>query len=187
MKKEDLINQILIAIGDNPKREGLKDTPKRIAKMWEEVFSGYDTSKKPKITIFPNNKDGVYYNQMILDTGYFYSHCEHHGVPFFGQYYFAYIPDKKIMGLSKVARVVDYFSARLQIQERLVKEIADEIEAVVQPKGLGLVMKARHLCKEMRGVKKIEGEMITSDVRGAFLKSNATRAEFLNLINQRIC
>ncbi|OGI73375.1 GTP cyclohydrolase I FolE [Candidatus Nomurabacteria bacterium RIFCSPLOWO2_12_FULL_40_42] len=180
--KEQIVRDMLMAIGENPNRQGLKNTPKRITRMWEEIFSGYDKKNKPSITVFPNKTDGVEYNQMIIDTGYFYSHCEHHGVPFFGKYYFAYIPNKKIMGLSKVSRTIDYFSSRLQIQERLVKDVVDEIEKVVQPKGVALVMKARHLCKEMRGVKKIDGEMTTSDVRGAFRKNALTRNEFMSLI-----
>jgi GTP cyclohydrolase I len=121
---------------------------------------------------------------MIVDTGYYYSQCEHHMVPFFGNYYFAYIPGKKILGLSKVARIVDYYSAKLQIQERLVKEIVDEIEKQIQPKGIALVMKGRHLCKEMRGVKKVNGEMITSDIRGVFKTEAETRQEFMNFINR---
>ena len=180
--KEQIVRDMLMAIGENPNRQGLKNTPKRITRMWEEIFSGYDKKNKPSITVFSNKTDGVEYNQMIIDTGYFYSHCEHHGVPFFGKYYFAYIPNKKIMGLSKVSRTIDYFSSRLQIQERLVKDVVDEIEKVVQPKGVALVMKARHLCKEMRGVKKIDGEMTTSDVRGAFRKNALTRNEFMSLI-----
>ena len=112
-----------------------------------------------KITSFSNKQDGVKYNSMICDTGYFFSHCEHHCVPFFGSYYFAYIPNEKIIGLSKIARIVDYFSAKLQIQERLVKEIVDYIEKEIKPNGIILIMKARHLCKEMRGVKKINSEM----------------------------
>ena len=142
--KEQIVRDMLMAIGENPNRQGLKNTPKRITRMWEEIFSGYDKKNKPSITVFPNKTDGVEYNQMIIDTGYFYSHCEHHGVPFFGKYYFAYIPNKKIMGLSKVSRTIDYFSSRLQIQERLVKDVVDEIEKVVQPKGIALVMIARY-------------------------------------------
>ena len=118
-------NRILIKIGEDPLREGLVGTPKRIAKMYGEIFRGYDPSRRPSITVFPNGKDGINYDQMITDRGKFYSHCEHHAVPFFGEYIFGYIPDKKIVGLSKVARLVDYYAAKLQIQERLVKEIAD--------------------------------------------------------------
>lgn len=181
---ELIINKIFSVIGDVSTREGLKDTPTRVAKMWKEIYRGYDLKQKPVVTIFPNNKDGIKCDQMIVDTGYFYSTCEHHMVPFFGRYYFAYIPGKKVLGLSKVARIVDYYAAKLQVQERLGKEIVDELEKELKPKAIGLVLKARHLCKEMRGVKKIEGEMITSDLRGAFRKEPETRAEFMNLISK---
>lgn len=173
---------MLAAIGDNPLRQGVVDTPERVVKMWKEIFRGYDPLQKPTITVFDNNEDGIVYDQMIIDTGYFYSQCEHHMVPFFGDYFFAYIPDKKIMGLSKIARIVDYYSAKLQTQERLVKEIVDEIERVTEPKGIALVMRGRHLCKEMRGVRKVNGNMVTSDLRGVFKQEPETRAEFMNFI-----
>ena len=181
-KKENIVRAILVAIGEDPNRQGLKDTPRRVVKMWEENFIGYDKKKKPRVTAFDNNADGIHYDQMIVDSGYFFSYCEHHLIPFFGTYHFAYIPDKKIIGLSKVARVVDFYSARLQIQERLVKNVVDEIENALNPIGIALVIKARHLCKEMRGVQKHKGEMITSDMRGAFRKNEATRMEFMNFI-----
>lgn len=186
IKKEivsvNLVKEMIEAIGDDPTRKGLQDTPARVSKMWKEMFVGYDKSKKPKITVFPNGQDGLKYDEMIIDTGYFYSQCEHHLVPFFGEYYFAYIPNKKIMGLSKVARIVDYFAAKLQVQERLTKEIVDEIEKELKPKGIALVLKGRHLCKEMRGVKKVNGQMTTSDLRGVFRTKSEVRAEFMNLI-----
>lgn len=177
---EDLVSHMLDHIGDRSERIGLKDTPARVEKMWKEIYRGYDKSQKPKVTVFPNNKDGVNYDQMIMDTGYFYSTCEHHMVPFFGSYFFAYIPNKKVLGLSKVARIVDFFSAKLQVQERLGKEIVDELERELKPQAIGLVLKARHLCKEMRGVRKIGGEMITSDLRGKFRTEPETRAEFIS-------
>lgn len=179
---EDNIREILYLIGDNPRREGLLDTPKRVAKMYKEVFKGYDKDEKPSITVFDNGHDGIKVDEMIIDTGYFYSHCEHHIVPFFGNYYFAYIPNKKIVGISKIARLVDYYSAKLQVQERLTKEIVDEIERLLKPKGIALIMKARHLCKEMRGVKKYNSEMTTSEMRGVFNKHSKTRQEFLSLV-----
>lgn len=178
---EDIITRMLERIGENPNREGLIDTPKRVVKMWKEIYRGYDESQKPKITIFNNDTDGVSYDQMICDSGDFYSHCEHHMVPFFGKYYFAYIPDKKILGISKVARLIDYHCAKLQIQERLVKDILDDIEKEVKPLGIALVMKGTHLCKVMRGVKK-KGLMITSDLRGVFKEDPSTRREFLEMI-----
>ena len=124
-----LITDMLIAIGEDPEREGLIDTPKRVVKMWGEIFRGYDPSQKPKVSVFNNGADGLVYDQMVIDTGDFYSHCEHHMVPFFGQYWFGYIPSPggKIIGLSKVARLVDYHAAKLQIQERLVHDIVTDI------------------------------------------------------------
>jgi GTP cyclohydrolase IA len=179
---EEHLVRVLEFIGEDANREGLVDTPKRVAKMYGEIFRGYKAEQKPTITIFENGKDGVFYDQMIIDTGDFYSHCEHHIVPFFGQYWFAYIPGKKIIGLSKVARIVDYYSAKLQVQERLVKEIVDAIEAELEPKGIALIMQGEHLCKTMRGAKK-KGKMITSDLRGVFKDpTDISRAEFLNLI-----
>lgn len=189
--KELVIKELLHLIGDNPDREGLKDTPKRVAKMFDELYRGYDESQKPSVTVFNNHEDGVSCDEMIIDKGYFFSQCEHHMVPFFGEYYFGYIPSKKVLGLSKVARIVDFYSAKLQVQERLVKEIVDELEIslssdetkgrIGMPKAIGLILKGRHLCKEMRGVKKVNGVMITSDLRGQFRTEPETRAEFLKL------
>lgn len=180
---EKLIKEILKNIGENPEREGLKDTPKRVAKMYKEIFRGYDNSQKPIITTFPNGQDGIVCDQMVCDTGYFFSHCEHHIVPFFGKYYFAYIPDKTILGLSKVARIIDFHSAKLQVQERLVTDVVNDLERACSPQGIALVLSGRHLCKEMRGVKKFNGEMVTSDVRGLFREDPSAKKEFLSLIN----
>lgn len=128
-EKENLIRQILIEIGENPDREGLIETPKRVVKMWDEIFCGYKKKNKPLIKTFKNGSDGVDADQMVCDTGDFYSHCEHHMVPFIGKYWFAvlYHPTGNILGLSKVARVVDYHSAKLQIQERLGGDIVNEL------------------------------------------------------------
>ena len=177
-KVEGYVKEILKEIGDNPDREGLKGTPHRVLKMYKELFRGYDLTQKPKITVFPNGEDGVVYDQLVTDRGPFSSLCEHHMIPFTGNFVFGYIPDKKIIGLSKVARVVDFYSAKLQIQERLVKEIVDEIQKVAQPKAIGIFMKATHLCKKMRGVKK-DGEMTTCDLRGLFKTDESAKREFL--------
>jgi GTP cyclohydrolase I len=181
-QKEALVANLIEAIGDNPNRVGLKDTPNRVVRMWGEIFRGYNPDKEPKETCFPNDEDGVKYDQMIIDTGYFHSHCEHHMVPFFGQYWFAYIPDKTIIGLSKVADWIDYYAAKLQIQERLVKEVVDKFDALAHPVGIGLVMKGRHMCKEMRDVKKFNTFMITSDLRGVLKEDSRARAELMDLI-----
>jgi len=185
---EKLWRELLIEIGENPNREGLKDTPQRIAKMYKEIFRGYDESQKPKVTCFNNGADGLVYNEMIIDEGNYYSQCEHHCVSFFGKYYFAYIPSTKgkILGLSKVARVVDYFSAKLQIQERLVRDIVEYIWNELSkdsnpPMGMALIMEGEHLCKTMRGVKK-KGLMKCSYMKGNFKDNIETREEFLNLI-----
>ena len=185
----DAWRTIIKEIGENPNREGLIDTPKRIAKMYKELFRGYDETQKPKVTTFNNGSDGLVYDTMICDEGNFYSQCEHHVVPFFGQYYFAYIPNPKgkILGISKVARVVDYYAARLQVQERLTQDIVNYIweelckDGSPEPLGMALIMKGEHLCKTMRGVKK-KGRMTTSVVKGLFRTEPEVRAEFMELI-----
>ena len=178
-----IIKDLLIAIGENPNREGLKDTPERVEKMYREILKGYCEEEKPKITIFNNNEN---YNEMIIDEGYFYSLCEHHMVPFFGKVFVAYIPDKKIIGISKLARVVDNFAARLQVQERLTKQIAEYLQEVLQPKGVAVVMSARHLCREMRGIKKLNALMTTTELLGSFKEDQKTRAEFMGLVQSRL-
>lgn len=183
---EEAIRNQLIFIGENPDREGLIDTPARVVRMWSELFYGYDKTKHPKVSVFKNGTDGLVYDQMILDEGSYYSMCEHHMVPFFGQYWFGYIPDPKggIIGLSKVARIVDYHSAKLQIQERLVNDIIEDIYAelckdgMARPIGMGMVMTGEHLCKTMRGVKK-KGRMTTIKLKHAFLDNPAVKSEFL--------
>ena len=182
--KQEIIKQMLIAIGENPEREGLADTPTRVVKMWGEIFRGYHPENRPKISLFKNGSDGIVYDQMITDTGDFYSHCEHHMVPFFGQYWFGYIPDPSgnIIGLSKVARLIDFHAAKLQIQERLVNDVVEDIwnelcKGAVRPIGMGLVLEGEHLCKTMRGVKK-KGKMRTTKLKGAFLDNIAVKQEF---------
>jgi len=179
MKHE--ICSILTEIGENVERPGLVETPARIARMYTELLYGYDLNKKPKLTTFANGEDGVKYNQMVIDSGTFCSFCEHHALTFTGTYWFAYLPGEKIIGLSKIARVVSFHSARLQVQERLVKEIVDELWNVLKPKGIALVMKGRHLCKEIRGVKKV-GEMITIELRGLLNEDAKTREEFFHFV-----
>lgn len=187
---EDLIVRQLEYIGEDPTREGLIDTPKRVINMWREIFRGYDKRLAPEVRVFNNGADGVVYDQMINDTGNFYSWCEHHMVNFSGNYFFAYVPHKngKLIGLSKVARVVDYFSAKLQIQERLTHEVVDYIwnglceNTKHKPLGIALVMEGEHLCKTMRGVKK-KGTMRTTKLIGNFKKDPATRNEFIGWVN----
>ena len=182
-KIQDLIKQLLIEIGEDPNRSGLIDTPARVAKMYEEFFVGYDIKKIPRIMTVPNGEDDILYNEMLIDQGYFFSFCEHHIIPFFGEYYYGYIPNKKVMGASKIGRIVDYYSGKLQIAERLVNQIVTKIDEVVQPHGQVLVMKARHLCKEMRGLKKWNSPYEAIAVRGYFAENrNGCKDEFMSRI-----
>jgi GTP cyclohydrolase IA len=184
---EQAISTLLRFIGEDPEREGLRGTPDRIVRMFAEIYRGYDKSQKPRITTFDNGKDGITYDSMVLDTGGFYSMCEHHAMPFFGRYWFAYIPHPKgkILGISKIGRVVDYCAAKLQIQERLVHDVvtmlADALGNEYPPLGMALVMEGEHLCKTMRGAKK-KGTMKSSFLTGVFKTDNQLRGEFLGLI-----
>lgn len=181
------IVELLEYIGEDPTREGLRDTPDRILRMCREIFRGYDPAEKPAITTFQNGRDGIIYDDMVIDKGDFYSLCEHHCRTFFGEYYFAYIPHPKgrILGLSKIGRVVDYCSSRLQIQERLARDIVGMLlEALgdeYPPQGIALVLKGRHMCKESRGARK-QGYMISSCLMGDFRNDPATRAEFMRFV-----
>lgn len=175
------IKQIFKEIGEDTERSGLLDTPNRIAKMYEEIFRGYDETQKPKITVFENNNDGIAYDDIVTDEGCFNSFCEHHMALFSGKYYFGYIAGNKVMGLSKVARVVDYFSAKLQIQERLGRDIIKYIEEIVQPKGCVLMLEASHSCKSVRGVKK-EGKMRTIITTGLFREEPILEQKFISLV-----
>lgn len=181
MNTEELIRQLLRNIGENPDRDALKKTPQRVAKFWEYVTRGY------KVDIDALLKESVCdddYSQMILvkDIDY-YSLCEHHLVPFFGKAHVAYIPDGKMIGLSKIPRIVDAFACRLQIQERLTNQIADSIQKVLQPRGVAVVVEARHLCMQMRGIEKANSMVTTSAMVGIFREQERTRKEFLDLIN----
>ena len=179
------IRELLEYIGDNPDREGLQDTPDRMLRMFEEMFKGYDPAQKPHITTFNNGSDGIIYDNMVVDCGSFYSVCEHHCRTFFGQYWFAYIPNRKgrILGLSKIGRVVDYCSSRLQVQERLTHDIvemlADALGDENPPRGMALMMKGRHMCKESRGVRK-QGVMTSTYLTGFFKADPRAREEFLS-------
>lgn len=177
------IRALLIAIGENPDRDGLKGTPDRIVRMWKEIFRGYDPEQKPKITTFPN-EDGI--SDLVFDTGDYYSMCEHHVLPFFGKYYFAYIPNPKgrILGISKVARVVGYCAARLQLQERLARDIVKMLSDALGGDALGfaIVMRGKHLCKTMRGVRN-DGNMSVAHFTGLFDKNPALKTEFYKLID----
>lgn len=180
---EKAIKTLLSYIGENPDREGLKETPDRIIRMWEEIFRGYDPNKKPKITTFGNEYNST---DMVFDSGDYYSMCEHHVLPFFGKYYFAYIPspDGRILGISKVARVVGYCAAKLQLQERLAIDIVKTLDDALDGTALGfaIVMKGQHLCKTMRGVRN-NGKMTVSHFTGLFKDDPDKRNEFYKLID----
>lgn len=180
------IKALLIAIGENPDRDGLKGTPDRIVRMWKEIFRGYNLAQKPKITTFPN-EEGI--SDLVFDTGDYYSMCEHHILPFFGKYYFAYIPNPKgrILGISKVARVVGYCAARLQLQERLARDIVNMLSEALNDDALGfaIVMRGKHLCKTMRGVRN-DGNMSVAHFTGLFEKNPELKREFYKLIDLQI-
>lgn len=179
---KDSIKTILRYIGEDPEREGLRETPDRIIRMFSEIYRGYDSTQKPKMAIFNNDLNS---EEMIYDSGNFYSMCEHHILPFFGNYVVAYIPKKegKIIGLSKIARIVDFCASKLQIQERLSKEIADMLEeAIGENNGIAVYMQGEHLCKTMRGVKK-KGLMRSFHFSGVFKTDTMRRQEFMNNIN----
>ncbi|GAB1441650.1 GTP cyclohydrolase I FolE [Ignavibacteriales bacterium] len=179
-KIQGLVETILIEIGENPEREGLLKTPKRVARAYEYLTSGYnkDITKVLNGAIF--NED---YDEMVLVRNIdFYSMCEHHMLPFFGKVHIAYIPDGKIVGLSKLPRIVDVFARRLQVQERMTKEIADTINEHLKPKGVAVVSEAYHMCMMMRGVEKQNSSTTSSTMHGVFKTDPKTRVEFLSLI-----
>ena len=177
----DNVTRLLQFIGEDPERGGLKETPQRVTKAWEEWASGYGKDPKTILKVFDDG--GEAYDQIVLVRDIpFYSHCEHHLAPFFGTAHVGYIPDGRIVGLSKLPEVVDIFARRLQVQERLTNQIADAIWDNLKPKAVGVVMSARHLCMESRGKKKSGSSTVTSALRGTMLTEPDCRAEFFNLI-----
>ena len=182
-KIETATKMILEAIGEDVNREGLIKTPLRVAKAFEELCSGY--SKDPKEVLNNALFESTNNEMVVVRDIEFYSLCEHHILPFFGRVHVAYIPDKKVVGLSKIPRMVEIYAKRLQIQEQLTEQIADAIMEVVKPKGVGVVIHARHMCMEARGVKSKFSYTSTSALRGIFLEEK-TREEFFNIINAPI-
>ncbi|HPF67772.1 MAG: GTP cyclohydrolase I FolE [Flavobacteriales bacterium] len=175
---------ILKAIGEDPEREGLKKTPERVAKALQYLTHGYDLDPAAILRSAMFTED---YSQMVLVKDIeVYSLCEHHMLPFIGKAYVAYVPDGKIVGLSKLPRVVDAFARRLQVQERLTNEIRDCIQETLEPLGVAVVIEAQHLCMQMRGVQKQNSVTTTSAFTGIFLKDNKTREEFIKLISARL-
>lgn len=178
---EKCIATILKSVGENPNREGLLKTPNRVFKAFQFLTKGYHENIKDILNnaLFESSN-----NEMVLVRDIeFYSLCEHHLLPFFGRVHVAYIPDQKVVGLSKIPRLVEIFARRLQIQEQLTEQIADALMENVNAKGVGVVIEARHMCVEMRGVQKVNSTTSTSALRGLFLKNEKTRKEFFELIN----
>jgi GTP cyclohydrolase I len=177
-----LIFDLLEALGEDPAREGLKNTPDRVARMYTELLSGY--SMDPK-RIINGALFNINYDEMVLVRDIeFYSLCEHHMLPFIGRVHVAYIPAGKVIGLSKIPRLVDMYARRLQVQERMTRQIADLIQTTLEPQGVAVVVEGMHLCSMMRGVKKHDARMTTSAMHGAFRANLATRQEFLDNISR---
>ncbi len=173
-----MIHDLLEEIGENPTRPGLVDTPKRVVKSWKELYSGYATDIPSLFTVF--EEDGID-EMVVLRDIEFYSTCEHHMLPFFGRAHIGYLPNKRVVVISKLARVLDAFSKRLQVQERLGKQVAETIMEYLKPRGCAVVLEARHMCMIARGVCKQDSIMTTSAMLGVFRKDAACRDEFLKI------
>lgn len=178
---EDAVKSMMLHVGEDPNREGLLKTPTRVKKAYEFIYGGYkeDPIEILNSAMFTSSNDEM----VLLKDIEFYSTCEHHLLPIIGRVHVAYIPDGKVVGLSKIPRVVDVFARRMQIQEQLTEQIADAIMDAISPKGVAVVIQARHMCMEMRGVEKINSTTTSSALRGLFKKDQKTRSEFFSLIN----
>lgn len=179
---EEAILRLLHALGERPEREGLKNTPRRVARMYAELLSGYhaDPHKIVNDALF-----NITYDEMVIVRDIeFYSLCEHHLLPFLGRVHVAYLPAGKVIGLSKIPRIVDMYARRLQVQERMTRQIADLLQELLEPQGVAVVVEALHLCSMMRGVKKHDARMTTSAMHGSFRTNMATRQEFLDNISR---
>jgi GTP cyclohydrolase I len=181
---EALIRGLLVELGENPDREGLIETPKRVMKAWTHWTNGYALEAKDVLKTFEDGAEGTDEMVIVRDIQ-LYSHCEHHMAPFFGKAHVAYIPNKRIVGLSKLARVVDIFAHRLQVQERLTNQVANAIQEVLEPIGVGVIIEATHFCMCSRGVNKQGSTTVTSALRGAIKEKPAARAEFMALAGLR--
>ena len=176
------VHDLIKALGEDPDREGLKNTPRRVARMYGELLGGYNMDPQKIINgaLFT-----IKYDEMVLVRDIeFYSLCEHHMLPFLGRAHVAYIPEDKVIGLSKIPRIVDMYARRLQVQERMTRQIADFLQTTLKPQGVAVVVEAVHLCSMMRGVKKHDTRMTTSAMHGAFRANLATRQEFLDNISR---
>jgi len=176
------ITSMLQAVGDGADAQGTADTPKRVANMYDELLSGYSTDP---IELLNGAMFDVEYDEMVVVKDIdFYSLCEHHLLPFYGKTHVGYLPNNKVIGLSKIPRMVEMFARRLQVQERMTQEIALTLDELIQPAGIGVVVEAQHLCAAMRGVRKPNTTMTTSAVRGQFKKNSSTREEFFSHVRQ---
>ena len=178
-RAEAAIRELLLALGEDPEREGLRDTPRRVAAAYEETLGGREVDLPALLAVgFEEGHDEM----VILRDIPFFSTCEHHLMPFHGIAHVGYVPSGRVVGLSKLARLVDAVARRPQLQERLTTQIADMLEQTLQPQGVGVAVEAEHLCMQMRGIKKPGSRMLTSAMRGSFRDQGATRAEFLSLV-----
>jgi GTP cyclohydrolase I len=179
---EKSVYKIIKAIGEDPEREGLLNTPRRVAKAYGELLEGY---RIDPVKLLNNATFNVEYDDMVIVRDIeFYSLCEHHMLPFLGRAHVAYIPDGKVIGLSKIPRIVDMFARRLQVQERMTRQIADYVNEILHPRGVAVVVEGMHLCAMIRGVRKHDSRMTTSSMLGAFRQREATRMEFLDNISR---
>jgi GTP cyclohydrolase I len=176
------VSQMLIAFGEDPEREGLERTPERVARMYSELLEGY---RMDPIAMVNDALFDVKYDEMVIVRDIeFYSLCEHHLLPFIGRAHVAYLPRERVIGLSKIPRIVDMFARRLQVQENMTRQIAEFLDELLHPLGVAVVLEGLHLCTTMRGVKKHDARMVTSTMLGAFRSNLATREEFLASISQ---
>ena len=178
----ELVEALLVELGEDPRRQGLTATPERVAKAMRELTDGYGV--KPEEVVADAVFDQDYDEMVVVKDIAFYSLCEHHMLPFFGHVHVGYLPKGKVVGLSKIPRLVEVYAHRLQLQEQMTKAIAEALNGTLEPRGVGVVVEARHLCMEMRGVETPGGRMITSCMLGTFRRDPRTRAEFLDLVHR---
>jgi len=178
----ELVEALLVELGEDPRRQGLTATPERVARAMRELTDGY--AVKPEDVIADAIFDQDYDEMVVVKDIAFYSLCEHHMLPFFGHVHVGYLPKGKVVGLSKIPRLVEVYAHRLQLQEQMTKSIAEALNGTLEPRGVGVVVEARHLCMEMRGVETPGGRMITSCMLGTFRRDPRTRAEFLDLVHR---
>ena len=180
-KIENLTKQLIEEIGEDPSREGLLKTPSRVSKAWSFFSRGYNQDLDKIINNAVFNEDAT--DMVVVRDVEFFSLCEHHLIPFFGRAHVAYLPDGKVIGLSKIPRIIDMFSRRLQVQERLTRQIAETVKEILDPIGVAVIMEGQHMCMQMRGVEKQNSLTTTSSMLGKFRESDRTRSEFLSIIS----